>query len=275
MARPSGCDTPPLPARLPSKRHSIEAAPAIAIRDAPRRHRAPRGRSGACPDRHTHPCHPTGGTWFGRSIDRRLPMRWAVSNAGSGERLGESVDRLQGEVAELRRSRRRLAEAAHADRRAIERAIHDGIQQHLVAIAIDLRHLAGLVDDDPAAAKLLLVEMAANMRIALDEATQLAHRQWRTERCQKQSGRSSAQGMSSGERTGPPGRSCSSCRPGWPRGPEQTTRVECATRQVRTRRLARRSRHPRFVAHSTGVLTVAATLWAVIDPLSCVAPAIR
>ncbi len=99
-----------------------------------------------------------------------------MSNAGSGERSEESLDRLQGEVAELRRSRRRLAEAAHADRRATERAIHDGIQQHLVALAIDLRHLAGLVDDDPAAAKLLLVEMAANMRIALDEATQLAHR---------------------------------------------------------------------------------------------------
>jgi signal transduction histidine kinase len=99
-----------------------------------------------------------------------------VSNAGSGERLREDVNRLQREVAELRGSRKRLAEAAHADRRAIERALHDGVQQHLVALAVDLRRLAGLVDGDPAAAKVLLDEMAANVREALDETTELAQR---------------------------------------------------------------------------------------------------
>lgn len=99
-----------------------------------------------------------------------------MSNAGSGERLREVVDRLQGEVAELRGSRKRLAEAADADRRAIERALHDGVQQHLVALAVDLRRLAGLVDGDPAAAKALLDEMAANVRQALDETTELAQR---------------------------------------------------------------------------------------------------
>jgi signal transduction histidine kinase len=100
----------------------------------------------------------------------------AVSNAGSGEQLQDVADRLRGEVAELRRSRRRLAEAAHADRRAIERALHDGVQQHLVALAGDLRRLAGLVDGDPAATKALLDEMAANVREALDETTELAQR---------------------------------------------------------------------------------------------------
>ena len=99
-----------------------------------------------------------------------------MSNAGSGERLREVVDRLQGEVAELRGPRKRLAEAAHAERRAIERALHDGVQQHLVALAVDLRLLAGLVDGDPAAAKVLLDEMAANVREALDETTELAQR---------------------------------------------------------------------------------------------------
>jgi len=61
--------------------------------------------------------------------------------------------------------------AADADRRAIERALHDGVQQHLVALAGDLR---GLVDGDPAALKGLLDEMAANVREALDETTELA-----------------------------------------------------------------------------------------------------
>ncbi|MEK6721596.1 MAG: histidine kinase [Chloroflexota bacterium] len=77
---------------------------------------------------------------------------------------------------ELRGSRKRLAKAAHADRRAIERALHDGVQQHLVALAVDVRRLAGLVDGDPAAAKALLDEMAANVREALEETTELAQR---------------------------------------------------------------------------------------------------
>lgn len=97
-----------------------------------------------------------------------------MSNAGSGERLQDVVDRLQGEVAELRRSRKRLVEAADGDRRAIERALHDGLQQHLVALAIDLRRLDGLVDRDPAAAKALRDEMAVNVQEALDQATDLA-----------------------------------------------------------------------------------------------------
>jgi signal transduction histidine kinase len=99
-----------------------------------------------------------------------------VSSAGFGEELQDIVDRLQAELAELGNSRRRVAEAAHADRRAIERALHDGVQQHLVALAVDLRRLAGLVDSDPAAAKALLDEMAANVREALDETTELAQR---------------------------------------------------------------------------------------------------
>ena len=98
----------------------------------------------------------------------------AVSNAGSGEQVQDVVDRLKAEVAELRRSRKRLARASDADRREIERALHDGVQQHLVALAVDLRRLAGLVDDQPGAAKALLDTMAANLREALAEATALA-----------------------------------------------------------------------------------------------------
>ena len=98
-----------------------------------------------------------------------------MSNAGSGEQPQDVVERLQAEVAELRRSRRRLVDVASTDRRAIERALHDGIQQHLVALAVDLRRLAGLVDGHPAA-KALLDEMAANHRVALTEMTELAQK---------------------------------------------------------------------------------------------------
>lgn len=93
-----------------------------------------------------------------------------------GEQLQEVVDRLQGEVAELRRSRRRLAEVAHADRRAIERDLHDGVQQQLVALAVNLRRLAQLVEGDPVAARALLDDTAAIVQEALDETTELAQR---------------------------------------------------------------------------------------------------
>jgi signal transduction histidine kinase len=97
-----------------------------------------------------------------------------VSDTGSGEPLQDAVDRLEGEVAELRRSRKRLAEAANDDRRAFERTLHDGVQQHLVALAVDLQRLAGLLESDPTEANALLDEMVTNVREALDEATNLA-----------------------------------------------------------------------------------------------------
>jgi signal transduction histidine kinase len=99
-----------------------------------------------------------------------------MSNAGSGERPQDVVDRLQGEVAEIHRSRRRLIEAHFADRRELEGALHDGVQQHLITLAVDLRRLAALVDHDPAAANVLLDEMAAIVREALDETRELAQR---------------------------------------------------------------------------------------------------
>jgi len=99
-----------------------------------------------------------------------------MSNADSGERPQDVVDRLQGEVTEIHRSRRRLIEAHFADRRELERALHDGVQQHLITLAVDLRRLAGLVDHDPATANALLDEMAAIVREALDETRELAQR---------------------------------------------------------------------------------------------------
>ena len=79
-------------------------------------------------------------------------------------------------IEDLRASRRRLVSAADADRRAFEGELHDGVQQHLVALSVDLRRLAGLIDTDPIAAHALLDEMTANVRAAMAEATALAGR---------------------------------------------------------------------------------------------------
>jgi signal transduction histidine kinase len=90
--------------------------------------------------------------------------------------LRESLDRLHLEVEELSASRKRLVLAADADQRRIERDLHEGVQQHLVALAVNLQLAGQLADSDPAAAKTLLEEMGRDVQQALDEAAELAHR---------------------------------------------------------------------------------------------------
>jgi signal transduction histidine kinase len=80
------------------------------------------------------------------------------------------------EVEELRASRKRLVLAADADRRRIERELHDGPQQYLIALAVNLQLADGLLDADPAATKELLAQMGRDVEQALAETTQLAQR---------------------------------------------------------------------------------------------------
>ena len=83
---------------------------------------------------------------------------------------------MRSEIEELRASRRRLALAADAERRDIERALHEGVQQDLVGLAANLEVAAGSVDSDPAAAKALLDELQREARRALTEMQELANR---------------------------------------------------------------------------------------------------
>jgi len=92
------------------------------------------------------------------------------------ETAQDSLDRLRREVAELRASRERLAVAVDADRRSIVRELHDGLQQRLVALAVNLQLARDLVEDDPTAAKELLDEMDGDVQRALDATASLAQR---------------------------------------------------------------------------------------------------
>jgi signal transduction histidine kinase len=87
-----------------------------------------------------------------------------------------ALDELRVESDGVRASRKRLALAADAERRGLERALHDGVQQQLVGLAANLELAAGSVDGDPAAAKELLAEMARDIRDAMDQARMLADR---------------------------------------------------------------------------------------------------
>jgi signal transduction histidine kinase len=92
------------------------------------------------------------------------------------ETLQDTLHRLRLEIEQLRASRRRLVLGADADRRDIERALHSGAQQHLVALAVNLQLAAELLDRDPAAARTLLEEMGRDVQRALDETARLASR---------------------------------------------------------------------------------------------------
>ncbi len=92
------------------------------------------------------------------------------------EALRETLDQLRVEVADLRASRERLVLAADADRRRIERDLHESVRQHLVALAVNLQRVGLWMDTDPAAAKELLEEMEHDVQQALDETAGLAER---------------------------------------------------------------------------------------------------
>ena len=72
---------------------------------------------------------------------------------------------LRARVEELRRSRTRIVEVAQSERRRLERDLHDGAQQRLVTLSVQLTGLAKRLTDDPAAMNAL-----STARSELDES---------------------------------------------------------------------------------------------------------
>ena len=79
-----------------------------------------------------------------------------------------------GLIEDLRASRQRLVAAQDEARRRLERNIHDGAQQDLVALAIKVRIARSAVDDDPAEAKELLGELQTDTAATLENLRDLA-----------------------------------------------------------------------------------------------------
>jgi signal transduction histidine kinase len=77
-------------------------------------------------------------------------------------------------IDDLKASRVRLVAAQNEERRRIERNIHDGAQQQLVALAVKLRLTDTLVGTDQERAHALLVELQAETNQALEELRDLA-----------------------------------------------------------------------------------------------------
>ena len=87
--------------------------------------------------------------------------------------VGLSAD-LRARLDELRASRQRLVSAQDVERRRLERDLHDGAQQHLVALKVKLELAEILLTRDPAKAAATLMELKGDADEALETLRDLA-----------------------------------------------------------------------------------------------------
>ena len=99
----------------------------------------------------------------------------ALHNVQLDTALQASLDELKLRNKELQDSRARIVAAGDAERRKLERNLHDGAQQHLVALAVKLRLAHDAVEDDPEDAMGMIDEIKADVQTAIAELRALAH----------------------------------------------------------------------------------------------------
>ena len=75
---------------------------------------------------------------------------------------------------QLAASRARIVEAGDAERRRLERNLHDGAQQRLVSVAVDLRMVGVMLEKDPAMAREMLDGASEQLAKGLEELRELA-----------------------------------------------------------------------------------------------------
>jgi signal transduction histidine kinase len=95
----------------------------------------------------------------------------AASLALENERLHAE---LRAHVDDLRESRARIVEAGDAERRRLERNLHDGAQQRLVAMSLNLRLVESKLRTDPGEATPIVVQLREELDQALEELRELA-----------------------------------------------------------------------------------------------------
>ena len=90
-----------------------------------------------------------------------------LRNVGLTEALRQRLEDLQA-------AQRRLVTAQDEERRRLERNIHDGAQQQLVALSVKVRLAQALLERDPSKADQMLVELQADSQQALEDLRDLA-----------------------------------------------------------------------------------------------------
>jgi signal transduction histidine kinase len=106
------------------------------------------------------------------SIGRQAAL--AIRNAALNAELSERLIHIERQAHELAASRTRLVQAEEAGRRRIERDIHDGVQQELVALLAKLRLARNQLGRSPEQAAATLAELQEDARQALEDLRELA-----------------------------------------------------------------------------------------------------
>jgi signal transduction histidine kinase len=88
--------------------------------------------------------------------------------------LGPSSVQLRDRVDDLRHARARIIEATDAERRRLERDLHDGAQQRLVALSLTLGLAESRLKTDPEAAAPLVAQAREEAKLAVQELRELA-----------------------------------------------------------------------------------------------------
>lgn len=99
-----------------------------------------------------------------------LALRNLQLTAGLQRHIQRTVERS----AELQASRQRIVTTSDAARRRLERDIHDGAQQHLVALTVNLSLAATMAGRDPSRAQALVAELRPAAETALATLEQLS-----------------------------------------------------------------------------------------------------
>ena len=108
-------------------------------------------------------------------VDLARQVGLALHNVRLDSALQASLEELQRRNEELVASRARIVAAGDESRRRIERNLHDGAQQHLVALAVKVGLVKRLFEGDPDAAMAMLDEFRGDVQAALEELRELAH----------------------------------------------------------------------------------------------------
>ena len=92
----------------------------------------------------------------------------------AGVGLGAAAVAVRDSLRNLRASRARIISGADRERQRIERDLHDGAQQSLVALRIRLELAVQLLEENPAHARQLMSQLATEVDETLDEVRDLA-----------------------------------------------------------------------------------------------------
>jgi signal transduction histidine kinase len=99
----------------------------------------------------------------------------ALHNSQLDTALQTTLDELRKQADALRESRARIVASGDAERRRVERNLHDGAQQRLVALAVNLRLTRDIIVDDHESGLEMLDQLAGEVQETIQELRELAH----------------------------------------------------------------------------------------------------